>query len=825
MKKIFCLILWFLWLVVSLGGLCAQVSLDSIICPSQFPFTWNGVTFNQDSVAMIQNGAVQMTVRHYPTPIQSLNMTNEICAGETLPVSIGLSPQSELMLIENVSTIGGSQRIFLPDGRYCSPYGYSYRSYANFDQFLPGATMTNVNDILYVRLKIEHSALEDLKISIVCPDGNSSKFLADYNRRTESWGNIPNNYFRVNLGLANRLTDVLSCDSAQNPIGVPWDYIWSNNTNHNYQYAAGAHGYCYESANIQSYQNPYWDYGYYYSGPREHVSVKPSNPGNMTQIYHPYQSFSNLLGCRLNGQWYIEVQDMMSEDNGYLTEWELALDPSLLRTIVPTVVSQQLIGPWVTSLTDSTYTITPPANLAHDTTVTYRFVLQTDVGCEFDTTVALTVHPKYEMVRDTSVCDSDFPITWAGANFNTAASRTLHLVTAHGCDSIVTLNLSVKTSSSSTETVDTCDAFTWQNGITYTSSANETIRLQNADGCDSIVTLHLTVNYSEETEDVVLECDSFTWIDGNTYYESTSDSVYVLSTASGCDSVVRLRLTIFNSAELVDEVFECDSFTWIDGYTYYASTTLPEYVLARHANCDSVVHLHLTLGHTVATDTVAEACGSFTWYEHKNIMNSCDNLTHVFNTMNGCDSTVTLHLTIFPLPEACFNYYSLEDNFEIETMLHFEECSPNMVNYHWDMGNSVVFDVPAFDYAYKGAGTYMVTLRVTDANGCSAERHRVVEIKNPELQIIYVPNSFTPNRDGLNDVLKPIGLHITDYKYQFVIYDRWGEVVFKTTDPEQGWDGTYKGQLVPQNSVMSWTLRCASDMGMVRKKGMVVVVY
>ena len=761
------------------------VNLDSTVCPDLFPFVWNGVTFHQDSVATLHliahNGAdsiVKMTVQHYPNPIRSVNMASEICAGDTLPVSIGVSPQSVLVFAENGATISESQKIFLPDGMYCSPYGTYYRSIANFNQFIPGATMTNVNDILYVRLKMEHSALEDLKMSIVCPNGSRSKLIADYNNYTESWDNIPNNYFRTCLGLANRLTDVVSCDSSLNPIGEPWNYIWSNNTNHNYQYAAGIYGYCYESVNLQSYANPYWDFNSsqqpYYDSHTTHKSVKPSDPVNMTQIYHPYQNFSNLIGCPLNGQWYIEVQDLLEEDNGYLTEWELALAPSLLQTIVPSVVSKQLLGPWVTTITDSTFIITPPADLMRDTTVSYRFVLQTDVGCQYDTTVSLTVHPNYAVVRDTSVCDSDIPITWEGVTFNAAATQTLRLQTSHGCDSVVTLNLVVKASSSFTDTVESCDAFTWQDGLTYTASTSApTVRLQNAEGCDSIV---------------------------------------------------RLQLTILNSVESVEELFACDSLVWIDGNIYYESTIEPEHVIVLPTGCDSIVHLHLTVGHSANTDTTAEACGRFSWYEHKNILNSCNNLTHVFPKNDGCDSTVTLHLTVFPLPVACFDYYTLEDNYEIESMLHFEECSPNMVNYHWNMGNSDVFEDPAFDYAYMNAGTYRVTLRVTDENGCTAERHQVVVIKNPELQI-FVPNSFTPDQNGLNDLFKPTGVHVTDDHYLFVIYDRWGEVMFRTTDPEQGWDGTYKGQLVPPNSVMTWTLQCASDMGMVRKKGVVVVIY
>lgn len=761
------------------------VNLDSVVCPESFPFQWNGITFNGDSVVTLaltaHDGAdsiVQLSVSHYPNPIRSLAMTDELCAGDTLSVSIGVSQSSNLVFTANAAIQSGSQKIFIPDGISCAPYGTLYRSIALFNQFVPGSTMSSVNDILYVRLKMEHSALEDLKLSIVCPNGNRSKLIADYDNITSSWGNVANNYFRTCLGLANRLTDVVTCDSTQNPIGEPWNYIWSNNTNHNYQYAAGTYGYCYEAVNLQSYANPYWDFNstwqQYYDSYTTHKSVKPSDPVNMTQIYHPYQSFNNLIGCPLNGQWYIEVQDLLEEDNGYLTEWELALAPSLLQTLTPAVVSTQLIGPWVTALSDSTYIITPPADLLNDTTVVYRFVLHSDAGCTYDTTAVVTVHPVKMVALDTTICDTELPLSWEGQTFLTAGERTLDLQTAHGCDSTVTLRLLVTPSSYFTDTVFTCDTYTWQNGVTYTSSTNEpTVTLTNA---------------------------------------------------VGCDSVVRLLLVVYNSVETVDEVFACDSVVWIDGNTYYESTNEPVHVIEMETGCDSIVTLHLTLGHSAATDTTAEACGIFSWYEHKNILASCDNLTHVFSTPEGCDSIVTLHLTIFPIPEACFNFFTLGDNYEVETPLHFEECVPGMVDYHWNLGNDDIMEEPAFDYVYNTAGSYWVTLQIVDENGCAAEKSRIVVIKNPEMQI-YIPSSFTPNRDGLNEVFKPTGMYITDDHYLFMIYDRWGEVVFMTTNPQQGWDGTYKGTLVPNNSVMTYTLRCVSDMGMVRRKGAVVVTY
>jgi gliding motility-associated-like protein len=60
---------------------------------------------------------------------------------------------------------------------------------------------------------------------------------------------------------------------------------------------------------------------------------------------------------------------------------------------------------------------------------------------------------------------------------------------------------------------------------------------------------------------------------------------------------------------------------------------------------------------------------------------------------------------------------------------------------------------------------------------------------------IYVPRAFSPNNDGTNDLLKPILVGIQTFHY-FTVYNRWGNIIFTTTDPNQGWDGTFKG--VPQ---------------------------
>ncbi len=89
------------------------------------------------------------------------------------------------------------------------------------------------------------------------------------------------------------------------------------------------------------------------------------------------------------------------------------------------------------------------------------------------------------------------------------------------------------------------------------------------------------------------------------------------------------------------------------------------------------------------------------------------------------------------------------------------------------------------------------TLVITDLNGCTNTITLRVVVVDP-LCIepnIFLPNAFTPNNDGENDVLRLLGIEI-DEMY-LAIYDRWGEKVFETDDPSQGWDGTFKGKSLP----------------------------
>ena len=168
-----------------------------------------------------------------------------------------------------------------------------------------------------------------------------------------------------------------------------------------------------------------------------------------------------------------------------------------------------------------------------------------------------------------SACDT---YTWP-ANSNTYTSSgayTETLMSLSGCDSIVTLNLTIISAENYATTVSACDSYTWVvDGNIYTSSGTYSLTFTNAAGCDSILTLNLTINNSTVGSENAVGCNSYSW-NGNIYNTSGIYTVSLVN-AGGCDSTVTLNLTINSvdtSVTLNDLTFTSNaiggSYQWID---------------------------------------------------------------------------------------------------------------------------------------------------------------------------------------------------------------------------------------------------------------------
>ena len=294
-------------------------------------------------------------------------------------------------------------------------------------------------------------------------------------------------------------------------------------------------------------------------------------------------------------------------------------------------------------------TETNPNHLYENAGIYYVSLIAIDsTTCNFSDTSMFEI----EIFESSLSIDSELHCdnyTWIDGNTYTTSNNTAtHTLTnSVGCDSIVTLNLTILNSSTGTDNQTHCDNFTWIDGNTYTTSNNTaTHTLTNSVGCDSIVTLNLTILNSSTGTDNQTHCDNFTWIDGNTYTTSNNTATHTLTNSVGCDSIVTLNLTILNSSTGTDNQTHCDNFTWIDGNTYTTSNNTATHTLTNSLGCDSIVTLNLTiLNSSTGTDNQTH-CDNFTWIDGNTYTTSNNTATHTLTNSVGCDSIVTLNLTI-----------------------------------------------------------------------------------------------------------------------------------------------------------------------------------
>jgi gliding motility-associated-like protein len=95
----------------------------------------------------------------------------------------------------------------------------------------------------------------------------------------------------------------------------------------------------------------------------------------------------------------------------------------------------------------------------------------------------------------------------------------------------------------------------------------------------------------------------------------------------------------------------------------------------------------------------------------------------------------------------------------------------------------------------------MYWLQVTDENTCVGMDTTILQPKDCQFGL-FVPSAFSPNDDGKNDIFR--GLLFGNIKqYRFLIYNRWGQCLFTTTDPGKGWDGKYNG-ILQDTGVYVW---------------------
>jgi gliding motility-associated-like protein len=173
-------------------------------------------------------------------------------------------------------------------------------------------------------------------------------------------------------------------------------------------------------------------------------------------------------------------------------------------------------------------------------------------------------------------------------------------------------------------------------------------------------------------------------------------------------------------------------------------------------------------------------------------------------SVHGCANTITFTVTAYAQPAADFTFTPENpvENFDPVNFTPFKDQTITDFNWYFvnnDPNNSSSSAAP--DYLFKTAGTYPVTLIVRNQWGCADSVVKTITVA-PDF-VVYIPNAFTPNADGKNELFMPVmrGVH----EFTFYVFNRWGELLFKTSDIMSGWDGNYNGQLCQQDEYV-WKL-------------------
>ncbi len=205
------------------------------------------------------------------------------------------------------------------------------------------------------------------------------------------------------------------------------------------------------------------------------------------------------------------------------------------------------------------------------------------------------------------------------------------------------------------------------------------------------------------------------------------------------------------------------------------------------------------------------------------ILNPTADTDYILMTMNqsGCSRKDTIRIDIKELGP--FDATADPSNIILGQMSQLETVNDPTYIYMWEPAGTL--DNPTiFNPIATPTETTTYSVKITDSDGCmtTAEVTVTVEIPACEEPFIFIPNAFTPNNDGNNDILFVRGNTIDEI--EFMIYNRWGEQVFRTTTPSTGWDGRHDGKEVAADvfGYYVW-IRC-TDGDIFTKKGNVTVL-
>jgi gliding motility-associated-like protein len=324
------------------------------------------------------------------------------------------------------------------------------------------------------------------------------------------------------------------------------------------------------------------------------------------------------------------------------------------------------------------------------------------------------------------------------------------------------------------EIISPSGKYIWSTSGTYLDT------IQNSNFCDSVITVRYVRTIKKDTI-IVNSCDSFLVPSGRNYLSKTGFYTDTLKTQFGCDSFLLINYTRLIISSQVS-VTTCDSLISPSGKFYMNNTGIYSDTLKTQFGCDSFLLINFTKLNTYA-QVLISACDSVKSPSGKYIYQISGTYQDTLLNQLGCDSIITIQLFI---PTNSLKLTKSNDiDCENQTAQLFTN-ETGLKQFMWSPDEGLNDKTSASPIVKPKSDIFYYVI-AKDSLGCMYNDSIFVKVEFLD-SLGFFPNVFTPNGDGLNDCL-PMNSMSEFSSLNFLVYNRWGDLVFETTNIKECWKG------------------------------------
>lgn len=469
------------------------------------------------------------------------------------------------------------------------------------------------------------------------------------------------------------------------------------------------------------------------------------------------------------------------------------------------------------------------AGYINDTNAYHPFVSVTDSGlfqfraskpgCTLDSSFWLHVYPRVIDTSIVQICMGDSALI--GSSYERVQgyyTDTMLNASFHGCDSVHVYDLQVLPPAQGYDSATICQGDSVMFGSRYLKTAGnyiDTLYGGSFIGCDSIVQLNVQVSLPSTGNVPLTLCPGDSVLINGKYVKTQGAYTDTIPGASpsGCDSILTYQVTLTTVSTGQVALTYCPGDSVLFGSVYLSSPGTYYDTLANAGSngCDSIVVATVT-ANSLPTSTVNKSvCVSDSFLVGSTYVHQTGTYYDTLQSAgaNGCDSIVIYTLDFYTASALEVTGDSLVCEGEGATL-----TASGGVNYVWNDGEKVGQQV-----TFTPTETTEYTVQDTTMCGDPMGSFTVEVLKDP---VLFVPDAFSPNGDGNNDVLDVQGKGIDSI--HLMIYSRWGQRVFETESMDNKWDGTINGNAL-DNGVFVYVVKavttCKSE---IEEQGKIVLI-